>query len=432
MKIEKKYLMKCAYCGKEIEGLPYKCRYCGEYFCVEHHLPENHNCPALSHPPRSMEPSMHMLNRKTFKEREGEVPVRVVRERDYYPSYKRPRLAPLYLLIVILFAISAFLTLRVFSLESELAKTKAYADTIHDKLTSLEGRLDELKSHIFSIRSDITSVKRDLLEVEAKAAKSEQLVNDAIERMENVDNDLKVVIDWLKDVINALDDLSRKLYGRAYFTKDVFSGEPSPAVRSFVDGRIYTSHERLGLKLLSQVVYRHVTYTEDPESQPILESTSETYLSSLMIGLPRYMCKSISITNTARSPSETLLLRKGDCEDYAILYAASAHYYLSKLGLKHSVAVLAFEGRMRLKLSFHAIVIGFTERDGERMWFLADPTWYGYFTYEFGEEEALVKCIQEYQGYWHICSITPYYLVSFNNEVYVSSWDDVLKELESH
>jgi len=37
----------CTYCGKELKGLPYKCRYCGEYFCVDHQLPENHACSGL-------------------------------------------------------------------------------------------------------------------------------------------------------------------------------------------------------------------------------------------------------------------------------------------------------------------------------------------------------------------------------------------------
>ncbi|MCX8193266.1 MAG: hypothetical protein N3G77_05600 [Nitrososphaeria archaeon] len=35
--------MKCSICGKE-ELLPFKCKYCGEYFCAEHRLPEKHNC----------------------------------------------------------------------------------------------------------------------------------------------------------------------------------------------------------------------------------------------------------------------------------------------------------------------------------------------------------------------------------------------------
>ena len=35
---------KCEFCGKE-ELLPFRCPYCGKYFCIEHRLPENHNCP---------------------------------------------------------------------------------------------------------------------------------------------------------------------------------------------------------------------------------------------------------------------------------------------------------------------------------------------------------------------------------------------------
>ncbi len=38
--------MKCQKCQKEI-SLPFKCPYCGEYFCSEHRLPENHECAKL-------------------------------------------------------------------------------------------------------------------------------------------------------------------------------------------------------------------------------------------------------------------------------------------------------------------------------------------------------------------------------------------------
>lgn len=36
----------CKICGKR-ELLPYKCSYCGEWFCSQHRLPEQHNCPAI-------------------------------------------------------------------------------------------------------------------------------------------------------------------------------------------------------------------------------------------------------------------------------------------------------------------------------------------------------------------------------------------------
>ncbi len=35
---------KCQYCGKEVV-LPFKCAYCGGFFCAEHRLPESHACP---------------------------------------------------------------------------------------------------------------------------------------------------------------------------------------------------------------------------------------------------------------------------------------------------------------------------------------------------------------------------------------------------
>jgi len=31
--------------------LPFECKFCGGYFCLEHRLPEDHNCPDL--PPRT-------------------------------------------------------------------------------------------------------------------------------------------------------------------------------------------------------------------------------------------------------------------------------------------------------------------------------------------------------------------------------------------
>lgn len=36
--------MKCQRCKKDVV-LPFKCPYCGGYFCNEHRLPENHACP---------------------------------------------------------------------------------------------------------------------------------------------------------------------------------------------------------------------------------------------------------------------------------------------------------------------------------------------------------------------------------------------------
>lgn len=38
---------KCHRCKKIIKTLPFKCRYCGEYYCYKHRIPEDHNCVYL-------------------------------------------------------------------------------------------------------------------------------------------------------------------------------------------------------------------------------------------------------------------------------------------------------------------------------------------------------------------------------------------------
>ncbi len=38
--------MKCQKCGEET-FLPFRCPYCGGYFCAEHRLPESHECPKI-------------------------------------------------------------------------------------------------------------------------------------------------------------------------------------------------------------------------------------------------------------------------------------------------------------------------------------------------------------------------------------------------
>ncbi len=39
-----KAAVKCQYCEKNVV-LPFKCRFCNQYYCTEHRLPENHECP---------------------------------------------------------------------------------------------------------------------------------------------------------------------------------------------------------------------------------------------------------------------------------------------------------------------------------------------------------------------------------------------------
>lgn len=46
----KNYSEGCSYCGRNFEGLPHICKYCGRAHCSKHLLPENHNCQGLKNP----------------------------------------------------------------------------------------------------------------------------------------------------------------------------------------------------------------------------------------------------------------------------------------------------------------------------------------------------------------------------------------------
>ncbi|MCK9544606.1 MAG: zinc finger AN1 domain-containing stress-associated protein [Novosphingobium sp.] len=40
-------MARCDYCGETINGLPWNCKRCGQTFCDNHRLPENHDCSGI-------------------------------------------------------------------------------------------------------------------------------------------------------------------------------------------------------------------------------------------------------------------------------------------------------------------------------------------------------------------------------------------------
>jgi len=55
--------MKCQKCQKEV-FLPFRCQYCGDYFCSEHRLPENHECPRIEHARAPKEETQQIIVQK--------------------------------------------------------------------------------------------------------------------------------------------------------------------------------------------------------------------------------------------------------------------------------------------------------------------------------------------------------------------------------
>ena len=76
--------VKCSRCNAETY-MPFKCPYCGQYFCVEHRLPENHDCPEawrakapMEQPPKTLKtveskPSYQYTVTMTPEQRRGRI-----------------------------------------------------------------------------------------------------------------------------------------------------------------------------------------------------------------------------------------------------------------------------------------------------------------------------------------------------------------------
>jgi len=59
--------MHCKFCHDKIRGyMPYKCKYCGDNYCSDHRLPENHSCDSL--PLRSWENYARRYNQESVHE----------------------------------------------------------------------------------------------------------------------------------------------------------------------------------------------------------------------------------------------------------------------------------------------------------------------------------------------------------------------------
>lgn len=57
-------MTECAECGTEVQ-LPFQCSFCGNYYCMEHRLPENHKCHET--PPRTPLGSYYAKQRSVEK-----------------------------------------------------------------------------------------------------------------------------------------------------------------------------------------------------------------------------------------------------------------------------------------------------------------------------------------------------------------------------
>jgi Zn-dependent protease len=103
-------MVECQKCGIEV-FLPFKCPYCGGYFCSEHRLPENHECPEAWRaraPTRPLPPVIVEPRTQHEYEIAHRTPIRERTSRDLWFSTKELQHLTISTLLVIAIGFSFF------------------------------------------------------------------------------------------------------------------------------------------------------------------------------------------------------------------------------------------------------------------------------------------------------------------------------------
>lgn len=93
--------MKCQKCKKEV-FLPFRCQYCGGYFCSEHRLPENHQCPQIekARTPKEETPSVIIQKQKPYEYTVSYAPFEPMRRKIHFSSKEIKHLTIATLLVI--------------------------------------------------------------------------------------------------------------------------------------------------------------------------------------------------------------------------------------------------------------------------------------------------------------------------------------------
>jgi len=153
--------MKCALCKKEAY-LPYLCSYCGQYFCDDHRLPEQHMCPGL--PKRDWESRRRIKIRSSVRTH--------ARKKDSIKPQKAPSpttrpIKGKTILLLIIIGISGLLYIQSKPSMYDLQKyTEKIGEAIEKGYQELMEAAEEIGNRASETVENLTSKQVDVKEIE--------------------------------------------------------------------------------------------------------------------------------------------------------------------------------------------------------------------------------------------------------------------------
>ncbi len=312
---------------------------------------------------------------------------------------------------------------------SEVLDLRSNVTAVSHRLSVLRNDLEFLASNVSSLSTSISNVEAKLLNVSVVVSR----VSRAVKLVEKIGEDIDNLLRLLDNINDTLSKISETLYGRAYGEYTIFKYEPSEVVKEFVSKVVEGRDIELDLQMLCTKISEEISYRRDPSVSGYIKPS--TYV--VINGLRFYFWKFIENgRETFRTPTETLKLGYGDCDDHANLYLICVDYYLTKRGVDHrfaSVGLKIIDTRGRVL--GHMICVGWCKLGNVTKWFIVDPT-IGVFMSstdywslvnkfkEFVKKELRVDSVPIFDLY-------PVYVLTTCSSKYIKSqYDDAWRELE--
>ncbi len=160
---------KCSYCREIIDGLPFKCRYCGKEFCSKHRLPEDHKCePFKEHESHNQEKWQNIIKstfnqeenkyskKRVDKEKTRKIPRKKIdyRRRNYKNTYREKKSKKKWIIAILIILVIVFLWNQYFKDIEDSVESKEMSSLVFEEINNIRNA-----KNIAKLRYDKDSYK---------------------------------------------------------------------------------------------------------------------------------------------------------------------------------------------------------------------------------------------------------------------------------
>lgn len=327
-------------------------------------------------------------------------------------------------LLLIVSALAAGFAFYSFNLESQLDETRAALDAQNAYTASLQLQLSEERSENARLRTEnfALSANLSLLKEDYNALRSRY--SSALSEYAKLSGSVEAAMDYILSYTSLTEAFPRTINDRE--VKATASAVSSAGVTA---SNVWTSYEKIYNYIKSRITYAHdveVPYISRIQYVSLPDASGRSwsqYAESASTG---------AFQNYVQSPSQTLSLEQGDCEDQAILAYAMLKYYMKYV---HGTEYSLYLARIEFNSADSGHLAVFIPVQGGNLCVL-DPAG-SYLTRSWGSiaSKSAAQELSSYSAWWSgeggIAKITLYSVGATTGSYYVAA-EGTLSQIAAH